>query len=83
MLEVTAPVHTRDAMQFVNEQDEATLDRFIERLEFRGTDPTFVAYREAYLELSTSRAPAAVLDLGCGTGVVTRASPRATDSTAP
>jgi SAM-dependent methyltransferase len=64
---------TRDAMQFINEQDEATLDRFIARLEFRGTDPTFVGYREAYLELVDLPPTAAVLDLGCGTGVVARA----------
>jgi len=63
----------RDAMQFVNEQDGATLDRFIERLEFRARDPTFAAYREAYLELVDPARAAAVLDLGCGTGVVTRA----------
>jgi ubiquinone/menaquinone biosynthesis C-methylase UbiE len=64
---------SRDAMQFINEQDEATLDRFIKRLEFRGTDPTFVAYREAYLELVDLPRAGAVLDLGCGTGVVARA----------
>src|SRR5262245_1317570 len=63
----------RDAMQFVNEQDAATLERFIERLELRGKDPTFVAYREAYLELTDLPHAAAVLDLGCGTGVVSRA----------
>ena len=44
-------VQARDAMQFINEQDAATLERFIERLEFRAKDPTFMAYREAYLEL--------------------------------
>jgi hypothetical protein len=27
-------VRARDAMQFINEQDAATLERFIERLEF-------------------------------------------------
>ena len=37
----------RDAMEFMNEQDEATLQRFVERLEFRGRDPKFVAYRDA------------------------------------
>jgi ubiquinone/menaquinone biosynthesis C-methylase UbiE len=63
----------RDAMQFINEQNAATLERFIERLEFRAKDPTFVAYREAYLELIDLPRAAAVLDLGCGTGVVTRA----------
>jgi ubiquinone/menaquinone biosynthesis C-methylase UbiE len=66
-------VQARDAMQFVNEQDPATLERFIERLEFRAKDPTFTAYREAYLELVELPRTAAVLDLGCGTGVVTRA----------
>jgi ubiquinone/menaquinone biosynthesis C-methylase UbiE len=63
----------RDAMQFINEQNAATLERFIERLEFRAKDRTFVAYREAYLELIDLPRAAAVLDLGCGTGVVTRA----------
>ena len=66
-------MQVRDAMQFVNEQDAATRERFIERLEFRATDPTFVAYREAYLELIDLPRAAAVLDLGCGTGVVARA----------
>ena len=42
-------VQTRDAMQFINQQDAATIERFIERLEFRGKDPTFVGYRDAYL----------------------------------
>jgi ubiquinone/menaquinone biosynthesis C-methylase UbiE len=63
----------RDAMQFINEQNAATLERFIERLEFRAKDPTFAAYREAYLKLVDLPRTAAVLDLGCGTGVVTRA----------
>jgi ubiquinone/menaquinone biosynthesis C-methylase UbiE len=60
-------------MQFVNEQDDTTLERFIDRLELRGRDPTFVAYRDAYLELIDLPCQAAVLELGCGTGVVTRA----------
>ena len=60
-------------MQFINEQSAATLERFIERLEFRGTDPVFAAYRDEYLELIDLPHAAAVLDLGCGTGVVTRA----------
>jgi ubiquinone/menaquinone biosynthesis C-methylase UbiE len=65
--------HTRDAMQLITEQDRATLERFAERLEFRGTDPTFVAYREAYLAAMDLPPAAAVLDAGCGTGVVARA----------
>jgi SAM-dependent methyltransferase len=66
-------LQARDAMQFINEQNAATLERFIERLEFRAKDPTFLAYREAYLKLIDISGTAAVLDLGCGTGVVTRA----------
>jgi hypothetical protein len=46
---MATPVQAGDAMQFVNEQDAATLERFIERLELRGKDRTFVAYRDAYL----------------------------------
>ncbi len=66
-------VQARDAMQFINEQDAATIERFIERLEFRGKDPTFVGYRDAYLDGIELPQAAAVLDLGCGTGLVTRA----------
>ena len=66
-------LQARDAMQFVNEQDAATLERFAERLEFRATDPKFVAYRDAYLRLIDLPRTATILDLGCGTGVVTRA----------
>jgi SAM-dependent methyltransferase len=63
----------RDAMEFINEQDEATLQRFVERLEFRGRDPEFVAYRDAYVAKMGLAPTAHVLDVGCGTGVVTRA----------
>jgi SAM-dependent methyltransferase len=66
-------VQARDAMQFINEQNAATLERFMERLEFRAKDPTFLAYREAYLKLIDVPDSAAVLDLGSGTGVVARA----------
>ncbi len=64
-------------MQFVNEQDDATRERFIERLELRGKDPTFVGYREAYLELIGLPRTAAVLEIGCGTGVVAARDRRA------
>jgi len=70
---MTTQLQTSDVMQFVNEQDAATLERFIERLELRGRDPTFVAYREAYLDLIDLPRATAVLDVGCGTGVVARA----------
>lgn len=63
----------RDAMEFINDQDEATLERIIHRLELRGTDPTFCRYRDAYLERLALPGDAQVLEVGCGTGVVTRA----------
>jgi hypothetical protein len=52
----------RDAMEFINEQDEATLHRFVERLEFRGRDPTFVGYRDAYVAKMDLAPSARVLD---------------------
>lgn len=70
---MTTQQQVRDAMQFVNEQDAATVERFIERLELRGKDPTFVAYREAYLDAMDLPQTARVLEVGCGTGVVSRA----------
>ena len=66
-------VQARDAMQFINEQDAATIERFIERLEFRGKDPTFVGYREAYLKLHRHAAG----PRPCWTSAAARASWRA------
>jgi ubiquinone/menaquinone biosynthesis C-methylase UbiE len=70
---MATPTQPRDAMQFVNDQDSPTLERFIERLELRGKDPTFVGYREAYLQLIDLPHTSEVLEIGCGSGVVTRA----------
>jgi SAM-dependent methyltransferase len=64
---------TRDVMEVMNEQDDATLQRFIERFEFRGRHPRFVAFREAYLREMELSPSATVLEIGCGTGVVARA----------
>lgn len=63
----------RDAMEFINEQDEATLERIIHRLELRGTDPEFCRYRDAYLERLALPEDGRLLEVGCGTGVVSRA----------
>jgi ubiquinone/menaquinone biosynthesis C-methylase UbiE len=63
----------RDAMEFINEQGEATLERFAERLEFRGRDPVFVGYRDAYIERMGLADSAEILEIGSGTGVVARA----------
>ena len=69
-------MNARDAFRFINELDEATVRGFIARLEFRGHDPTFARWRDAYLDKLALAPAAAVLDLGCGTGVVARAVAR-------
>jgi len=66
----------RDVFEFINKQDEATVQSLINRLEFRGNDPTFVGYRDAYVDRMGLSASAAVLDIGCGTGVFARALAR-------
>src|SRR5215472_5150711 len=70
------PMSGRDVFEFINKQDEATLQSLINRLEFRGNDPTFVGYRDAYVDRMGLSASAAVLDIGCGTGVFARALAR-------
>jgi len=63
----------RDAYRFINELDEPTVQSFINRLEFRGKDPAFTQWRDDYLARLRLGPAATVLDLGCGTGVATRA----------
>jgi 2-polyprenyl-3-methyl-5-hydroxy-6-metoxy-1,4-benzoquinol methylase len=62
----------RDAFRFINDLDAATLQAVIDRLEFRGRDPTFCRLRNAYLDRLPLAGAREVLDLGCGTGVVGR-----------
>jgi SAM-dependent methyltransferase len=62
----------QDIFRFINELDDATLQRVIERLEFRGRDPTFCGWLEAYLQQLALAPQAQVLVLGCGTGVEVR-----------
>src|SRR5215468_9539734 len=63
----------RDAMTYINEMEDNVVQMFIERLEFRGKDPTFVQYRDAYVAAMELSSTAEVLEIGCGTGVVSRA----------
>jgi ubiquinone/menaquinone biosynthesis C-methylase UbiE len=52
--------------------DSATQDRLAEVLESRGADAQQQALRRAFLELIEFRSGARVLEVGCGTGVLTR-----------
>ena len=63
----------RDAFRFINDLDDATVEVIAQRLEFRGRDPAFTRWREEYLDRLSLTPSARVLDLGCGTGVLTRA----------
>ena len=62
----------RDIYRFINEQDDNTMQRIIERLEFRGQDQTFRGWMEAYLNKLELPQSAQILMLGCGTGVEVR-----------
>jgi len=61
----------RDIYRFINEQDDDTIKKIIDRLEFRGKDPTFTGWLEAYLN-KLQLTPSAQVMLGCGTGVEAR-----------
>lgn len=52
--------------------DEATLDVMVARLEARGENAEFVGMLDDYLDAMEIDAAATVLDLGCGTGLVSR-----------
>jgi len=62
----------RDLYSRIVELDEATLRTVAEVLELRGRHPQQAAIRAAYLGALGDIAGQRVLDVGCGTGVVTR-----------
>ena len=64
---------THDVYQFINKADEATIERIIERLEFRGQDPTFTMLRDSYFDRLPLANADSILVLGCGPGVNVRA----------
>jgi ubiquinone/menaquinone biosynthesis C-methylase UbiE len=62
----------RDLYSRIVELDEATLRTVAEVLELRGRHPQQIAIRDAYLSALGDLSGLRVLDVGCGTGVVTR-----------
>jgi len=63
----------KDIFQSINEMDSAGIQKIVDRLEFRGNDPSFIQMRDAYLAHLQLEPNARVLEIGCGTGVVLRA----------
>ncbi len=59
--------------------DDTVLDVIITRLEARGKHPFFIKVIDEYLEAMNIGSAKTVLDMGCGTGVATRAIARYPD----
>src|SRR3990172_5643704 len=62
----------RDPHRFVNELDDVTVQRLIDRLESRAKDEVFTRLFEKYAAQLTLRTAAQVLEVGCGTGSIVR-----------
>lgn len=63
----------RDPHRFVNELDDAAIERLIARLESRAKDAVFTRLFDKYAGHLAPQASAHVLEVGCGTGATTRA----------
>jgi ubiquinone/menaquinone biosynthesis C-methylase UbiE len=68
-----------DIFRYIHQANETTLQNIIKRLEFRDGDVRFTRWRSDYLDKLDFAAASHILDVGCGTGVVTRALARRTD----
>jgi ubiquinone/menaquinone biosynthesis C-methylase UbiE len=69
-----------DVYATITEADPGVLDQLAEVLELRAADPQQKAMRESYLADVPLAAGTRVLEVGCGTGAVTRAIARIADS---
>jgi ubiquinone/menaquinone biosynthesis C-methylase UbiE len=66
-------VGTVDVYRITSKLDDATLDALVTRLEAHGKHPRFAEMLRKYLDAMIIDSAKSVLDLGCGTGVATRA----------
>jgi len=62
----------RDPHRFVNELDEASIDRIITRLESRARDAVFTSLFDKYAGFLATGPEGHVLEVGCGTGATSR-----------
>jgi len=63
---------TADVYRISDSLDDSTLEVLATRLESRGKNPRFMAMMNDYFDAMKIETAAAVLDLGCGTGVAAR-----------
>jgi len=69
----------RDPHRFVNELDDATVQRLIDRLESRAKDKVFTRLFEKYAAQLNLLASTQVLEAGCGTGAIIRLLAQSSD----
>jgi SAM-dependent methyltransferase len=69
----------RDPHRYVNELDKRSLDGLMARLESRAKDIVFASLFDKYIERLRLPIHARVLEVGCGTGAVTRSLARRED----
>lgn len=62
----------RDPHRFINELETEAVERLIQRLENRGKDAVFSRLLHGYVAKLDLEDASRVLEIGCGTGVVTR-----------
>jgi SAM-dependent methyltransferase len=73
------PMAARDPHRFVNELDNAAIERLVARLESRAKDAVFSRLFDRYADRLVERPSARVLEVGCGTGAMARALARHAD----